>query len=72
VVYNAGTLQKLTSHPHPYLLQFMSNLNCNTMKNEEKITLSEAENKRLNELRMKEHYARLWLQQQIWLEEEEG
>jgi hypothetical protein len=42
------------------------------MKNKEKITLSEAENKRLNELRMKEHYARLWLQQQIWLEEEEG
>jgi len=42
-------LQKLTSHP--YLLQFMSNLNCNTMKNEEKITLSEAENKRLNEVR---------------------
>ena len=50
----------------------MSNLNCNTIKNEEKITLSEAENKCLNELRMKEQYARLWLQQQNWLEEEEG
>jgi hypothetical protein len=49
----------------------MSNLNCNTMKNEERITLSEAEHKRLYEARMKEHYARLWLQQQIWLEEED-
>jgi len=41
------------------------------MKNEERITLSEAEHKHLYEVCMKEHYARLWLQQQIWLEEEE-
>ena len=39
------------------------------MKNEERITLSEAEHKHLYEVRMKDHYALLWLQQQIWLEE---
>jgi len=38
------------------------------MRNEEKISLSEAEYKHLYEARMKEYYARLWLQQQIWLE----
>ena len=42
------------------------------MKKEEKIYLSEEENKRLNDVSMKERYSRLWLQQQIWLEEEEG
>ena len=42
------------------------------MKKEEKIYLSKEENKRLNEARMKNHYAQLWLQQQICLEEDEG
>ena len=32
-----GNSPKLTSNPHPFLLQFMSNLNCNTMKKTKQI-----------------------------------
>ena len=32
-----GNSPKLTSHPHPFLLQFMSNLNCKTMKKTKQI-----------------------------------
>ena len=32
-----GISPKLTSHPHPFLLQFMLKLNCNTMKKTKQI-----------------------------------
>jgi len=50
----------------------MFNLNCKTMKNKERIRKLEAENKRLKVAYMKEVYQRLWIQTQIWKDDEES
>ena len=42
------------------------------MKNKERIRKLEAENKRLKVAYMKEVYKRLWIQTQIWKDDEES